>query len=1789
MYVTSRLLKERFRQSGGATAEFLFAAPVLLLLGLGSLQTIFFYDAKTTLNYAAFEAARVGAVSHAQRPDMRNELGVRLSPIFGGDGSASEALQAMAESNVETHNPLFTRIQVLNPTREAFEDFAAHNPENGKREIPNDNLRFRSRKIGERSGVSIQDANLLKIKVTYGYALKVPVISTVLPAIMKWVDPANIAFYAAGRIPMTAVATVRMQSAAWPDDNASAGSGSTGGVPPETSDPGESQPPGGDADNGSGDADSNDDDGGDADTGSGNGDASDSGNGGDNPGSGDTGTGGGDGDGDGGDGETGDPGDGAPDCANESTSESTGTATGLPAQSVGNPINVTNGNKYQRETDLSGLGGSLPLYFNRHYNSHSRTRGPLGVGWRHSFQLGLAVADDRIELTQSDGRLLRFDASSQAGRYPARLAADGEVIADADGYLWRQPEGKRLRFNREGQLQTIRWRGKQLQLGYGERGRLAQVSDSQGRLLRFAYNTKGRLASITDPAGGLTRYRYDKRGNLEFVTRPDGRSRRYRYEDLRNRHLLTGITDERNVRYATWTYDDQGRANSSQHAEGVEEVHLDYTTPGQTRVTDSQGRVSLYTLENRDGIGHVMSIQGPGCSSCGGGDVSYRYNDRHQVTERQGKDGTTDLYRYDDLGRITEILRQQPGQPPRTLLGYRYEGESRRPASVIRPSVNPRGGHRLEVRYNPELQPVELTERGWSPQPDGGYSPIERTTRLAYDPAGNLVEIDGPREDVADITRLAYDDRQRLRQLTTPDGRTLQVKAYDDAGRPREIEASGRERLHLDYDAQGNLAEVRQGARRIGYAYDLGDRLTAITDSDGRRLSIEYDAAGRATDLEAPDGRHLHVTLDHESRPAEHRLSDASGTLLATVSYLYDAQGRLDARQDDRGKTRYHYADGRLQAIEGPGGRQTELAYNGLGQLLAITQPERRVTRFQYDAAGQTIGLTDPRDNTTRLLKDDFGNLVSRSHPDSGTTRYEHDTAGNLIARTGPDGRTTSYVYDAANRLIEERTPEAATRLDYDPQTGRLAGIDDGQSRESFSYNDAGRLTGHTREIDGHRFTSAYAYDSEGHLSQKTLPDGQRLDYHYYTEGKQKGQLRAITRGGLLGFGGTPLVGEIDTDASDRETGLSFGNGIRETRRYDDQGRLQEIRHQKQLQLRYAYDPQGRIQAIDLDGMIQRYAYDPWGRLSQAETRLGDYRYRYDPLGNRTQKQHTDKVGNKTIQENTYPEAGQGNRLLSQGDGERQDYHYNPAGSPERIGKRRYKYNAQQRPIKVYRQTEDGKETLLADYTYNRFGERIKKVVYSQTSKPKVTYYLYDGHQLSAEADGTGKITAQYLYLEERPVIKLEGERAYAIHTDHLGAPRAVTDEAQHIVWQADYSPFGLVEIGQEKITLNLRLPGQYADEETGTYYNYRRDYDPNTGRYLTSDPIGLKGGLSLYAYVENNPLGRSDSRGLAPDDLSVDASQTPSKPTATSDAAIDGNVITTYETAANGEMALRVTAAAQPSPNPACPQPPKAPLPSEIPGWKNLTAANDPNFTPEPGAWIRFGKGFVSVVALTTLLTGDTPRPPLWIEGNYEYELHEQTQQLVVFERQGVISLFRDYVGTFDLITYLGNTYFKDGNDEIVGVVDPETGAVSDAFISPEGIPFPSEENYRIAKQEYGDYLANGGELSFQDWLAEGRPEVANATFATDDKLLDHFNRHGSDFNASTPEEYQRMASQFLTGTPEAGVLEKTRSNGDIVRFNPATDEFGVLSKDGIIRTYYKPDPSVHGYPSNLDYYNAQ
>lgn len=91
-----------------------------------------------------------------------------------------------------------------------------------------------------------------------------------------------------------------------------------------------------------------------------------------------------------------------------------------------------------------------------------------------------------------------------------------------------------------------------------------------------------------------------------------------------------------------------------------------------------------------------------------------------------------------------------------------------------------------------------------------------------------------------------------------------------------------------------------------------------------------------------------------------------------------------------------------------------------------------------------------------------------------------------------------------------------------------------------------------------------------------------------------------------------------------------------------------------------------------------------------------------------------------------------------------------------------------------------------------------------------------------------------------------------------------MTDTSSAVVWSAEYQPFGLVTVDTAStVENNLRFPGQYFDAETGFHYNWHRYYDPETGRYLTPDPIGLDGGINPYSYVRGNPINFVDPTGL--------------------------------------------------------------------------------------------------------------------------------------------------------------------------------------------------------------------------------------------------------------------------------------------------------------------------------------
>lgn len=204
------------QETGASMVEFIVVAPILLFFCMGTIQAGLLYHANSTLNYATFEAARAGAVNHAQLDPMRKELGMRLAPLVGGDGTAEKAALAILKSSTLVANPANTRLRIINPTREAFDDWGEPSDTAGVLVIPNSHLRHKDRgHIGASSGLNLHDANLLKIEVTHGVDMKVPVFKQFLSRAMQLIDPVNSSFYVRGRFPLRSVATVRMQSETW--------------------------------------------------------------------------------------------------------------------------------------------------------------------------------------------------------------------------------------------------------------------------------------------------------------------------------------------------------------------------------------------------------------------------------------------------------------------------------------------------------------------------------------------------------------------------------------------------------------------------------------------------------------------------------------------------------------------------------------------------------------------------------------------------------------------------------------------------------------------------------------------------------------------------------------------------------------------------------------------------------------------------------------------------------------------------------------------------------------------------------------------------------------------------------------------------------------------------------------------------------------------------------------------------------------------------------------------------------------------------------------------------------------------------------------------------------------------------------------------------------------------------------------------------------------------------------------------------------------------------------------
>lgn len=227
------------RQHGATLMEFTILFPVAVLFVLAMVQAGFVYMAKLNLNHATFQAARIGSMHNASESTMRAALVRGLIPFyqdsFEGNDSARLAA-AWAKAKLDDVNPLRRAlVERLSPSAHSFKDFGVKDAKSGVTYIPNDNLEWRSNMLGASSRQNLRDANLLKLRVVYGYELKVPLMAAVIRRVMcggqagpeAWgnvsgweaaykfgADPVCVRYYLQGRLPIESTAIVDMQSRA---------------------------------------------------------------------------------------------------------------------------------------------------------------------------------------------------------------------------------------------------------------------------------------------------------------------------------------------------------------------------------------------------------------------------------------------------------------------------------------------------------------------------------------------------------------------------------------------------------------------------------------------------------------------------------------------------------------------------------------------------------------------------------------------------------------------------------------------------------------------------------------------------------------------------------------------------------------------------------------------------------------------------------------------------------------------------------------------------------------------------------------------------------------------------------------------------------------------------------------------------------------------------------------------------------------------------------------------------------------------------------------------------------------------------------------------------------------------------------------------------------------------------------------------------------------------------------------------------------------------------------------
>jgi len=728
------------------------------------------------------------------------------------------------------------------------------------------------------------------------------------------------------------------------------------------------------------------------------------------------------------------------------------------------------------------------------------------------------------------------------------------------------------------------------------------------------------------------------------------------------------------------------------------------------------------------------------------------------------------------------------------------------------------------------------------------------------------------------------------------------------------------------YIATGEVESITQGyaapeATTLTFEFDDARRLTRIYDGFSNYIEYELDTEGNVVNENIYDQAGILLKALNQSFDAYNRL-DISAQVNETRNQDFSPDGTLDLETDGKKVvTDYSYdALRRLTSItQDVGGAEpssanalTQLGYDVQDNLVSVTDPNGGQTRYVYDDLGNLISMTSPDTGTSSYSYDESGNIATMTDAKGQVFNYSYDAQGRIILADAPGiSDDIRYVYDScengAGKLCSVNRDVVTVSYGYTAfgdiksstqSVATFAPYEQAEAQVSYIYDAAGRI----RDMiypGGNKVT--YTYDAAGNVYTVILNDGEKnlvTGALYYPFGPE----RFVTRDN-----GSSIFGYMDQ--AYRTFIAGHGGYFYDVIYYDENGNPATFYSSEGSKV-HAYDALDRLDTSSGPYGSRDYGYDINGNRTSKQVDSVTNNYSYDTNTNRM---NTNAGSSVVLDANGNTSSLGGMSISFTSDNRVSNIPGNAYYTYNGLGERSMKallasgvagtHGHKLKTIYVY--GLDGK--LLAETGSS--GKVKKEYIYLNDKLLATVVYEPSGGEsiLNADMDNDGAIGVDdfliwyfnhYSLGDISRDINVDGlldtndislvvncalsggtaagcatssydRSIYYAHNDHLGTPHMLSDETGTAVWSAVYDPFGKATVNDDldadgsSVTLNIRFPGQYYDAESRLHYNYFRYYDPETGRYITSDPIGLNGGLNTFGYVGGNPLKWVDFLGL--------------------------------------------------------------------------------------------------------------------------------------------------------------------------------------------------------------------------------------------------------------------------------------------------------------------------------------